>query len=388
MPLSVLPASLSRSQKDPIPYSAEAMRQDLTRVRVAWKECQSSRNRDAIYAYLTAVYALVTWWAAEGQDLARAQRAVRLSGQTPLVSRWGQPSVGLPLAYAAQFPVREPIQFCNPDRIGPCRFHTGQPFPRVGLTETANLTRAAAPIALERGVTRHEQKQTEGRLFGSSGVRVALSCLSLLGGIKMSLSRTVASVASIFLCQSAAFAQQQTAATGVIYACKNNSNGDPRIVAANTTCPRNWTLISWNVAGPPGPIGPQGPLGAQGVAGPQGAQGPQGPTGPRGPTGPTGPAGPTGPSTSMDGSKVVPSQVSTPLFNGAVPANGFMVQAALNASCVVNDNGPADGTALANGSTVAGFLFTTLFVTPAGYKPIGTVSVWCNNAGYVAARSW
>jgi len=35
---------------------------------------------DAIYGYLTAVYSLVTWWAAEGQDVARAQRAVRLTG--------------------------------------------------------------------------------------------------------------------------------------------------------------------------------------------------------------------------------------------------------------------------------------------------------------------
>jgi hypothetical protein len=76
----LLSASLpSRFQKDAIPYSAEAMRQDLGRVRTAWEECQSSRQRDAIYGYLTAVYALVTWWAAEGQDRVRAQRAVRLT---------------------------------------------------------------------------------------------------------------------------------------------------------------------------------------------------------------------------------------------------------------------------------------------------------------------
>jgi hypothetical protein len=51
---------------------------------VTWLACsggfESSRQRDAIYGYLTAVYALVTWWAAEGQDLVQAQRAVRLSG--------------------------------------------------------------------------------------------------------------------------------------------------------------------------------------------------------------------------------------------------------------------------------------------------------------------
>ena len=80
MPLPLLPASLNCSQKDVIPYSAQAMRQDLGRVRTAWEECQSSRQRDAIYGYLIAVYALVAWWAAEGQDLVRAQRAVRLTG--------------------------------------------------------------------------------------------------------------------------------------------------------------------------------------------------------------------------------------------------------------------------------------------------------------------
>jgi hypothetical protein len=79
MPSFLLPASPSKSvQNDTIPYSREALRQDLTRVRVAWEEAQSSRNRDAIYGYLTAVYALVTWWAAEGQVVVRSRRALRL----------------------------------------------------------------------------------------------------------------------------------------------------------------------------------------------------------------------------------------------------------------------------------------------------------------------
>jgi hypothetical protein len=63
-----------------IPYSDAALSQDLVRVRVAWEHAQSSRSRDAIYGYLTAVYALVTWWAADGQHVVRARRAVRLSG--------------------------------------------------------------------------------------------------------------------------------------------------------------------------------------------------------------------------------------------------------------------------------------------------------------------
>jgi hypothetical protein len=32
----------------------------------------------AIYAYLTAVYAMVGWWAAEGREIDRARRALRL----------------------------------------------------------------------------------------------------------------------------------------------------------------------------------------------------------------------------------------------------------------------------------------------------------------------
>jgi hypothetical protein len=59
-------------------YCKEALRQDLLRVRIAWEECQSSRDRNAIYGYLSAVFELVAWWAAEGQAVSRARRALRL----------------------------------------------------------------------------------------------------------------------------------------------------------------------------------------------------------------------------------------------------------------------------------------------------------------------
>jgi hypothetical protein len=79
MPATLLPSFLSKSApKDAIPYSSEAIRQDLVRVRVAWEGAQSSRDRDAIYGYLTAVFALVAWWAAEGREIDRARRALRL----------------------------------------------------------------------------------------------------------------------------------------------------------------------------------------------------------------------------------------------------------------------------------------------------------------------
>ncbi len=59
----------------------QALRQDLLRVRIAWEEriawqeCQSSRDRNAIYGYLSAVFDLVAWWAAEDRAISRARFA-------------------------------------------------------------------------------------------------------------------------------------------------------------------------------------------------------------------------------------------------------------------------------------------------------------------------
>jgi hypothetical protein len=83
------PSLLSRFQpapspKEAIPYSSAAMRQDLQRVRNAWEDVQASRDRNAIYAYLTAVYGLVAVWTAEGREIDRARRALclqRLAGR-------------------------------------------------------------------------------------------------------------------------------------------------------------------------------------------------------------------------------------------------------------------------------------------------------------------
>jgi hypothetical protein len=66
------------SPKETIPYSTEALRQDLERLRGVWDDLQGSRNRNAIYGYLNAVYGLVTWWTAEGREIDRARRALRL----------------------------------------------------------------------------------------------------------------------------------------------------------------------------------------------------------------------------------------------------------------------------------------------------------------------
>jgi hypothetical protein len=65
------------SPKEAIPYSSAALRQDLERVRGIWDDCQASRDRNAIYGYLTGVYDLVAWWTAEGREIDRARRALR-----------------------------------------------------------------------------------------------------------------------------------------------------------------------------------------------------------------------------------------------------------------------------------------------------------------------
>jgi hypothetical protein len=75
---SVQSSQASNSPKETIPYSSAALRQDLERLRGIWEDCQASRDRNAIYGYLTAVYGLVAWWTAEGREVDRARQALRL----------------------------------------------------------------------------------------------------------------------------------------------------------------------------------------------------------------------------------------------------------------------------------------------------------------------
>src|ERR1700680_1709815 len=69
-----------------IPFSTEAMKANLLRLQNEWESVQASRDRNAIYQYLAAVFELVTWWAKEdrgrhlcssGVALARAQLCKR-----------------------------------------------------------------------------------------------------------------------------------------------------------------------------------------------------------------------------------------------------------------------------------------------------------------------
>jgi hypothetical protein len=87
------------------------------------------------------------------------------------------------------------------------------------------------------------------------------------------------------------------------------------------------------------------------------------------------------------GIATIANGISTGLFSGTIPPNGFMVQVFPSANgtpvpygnggalCFVNDAGPSgfgSGFAMQIESSGAG-----TFSTPHGYKPIGLVSIWC-----------
>jgi hypothetical protein len=74
---------MKMSARDDIPYTDQALKQDLMRVQNAWDESHASRERDAIYIYLTAVFELVAWWMAQNRARERAQKALRLRHITP-----------------------------------------------------------------------------------------------------------------------------------------------------------------------------------------------------------------------------------------------------------------------------------------------------------------
>jgi hypothetical protein len=79
----LVPSRLKPAVRDDGPYTTQALKQDLLRVRNAWENCQASRERNAIYGYLTAVFDLVAWWAAENRALERAHKALQLRHLDP-----------------------------------------------------------------------------------------------------------------------------------------------------------------------------------------------------------------------------------------------------------------------------------------------------------------
>jgi hypothetical protein len=79
----LISSGMKKPVSDDVPYTDQALREDLLRVRTVWDDCQASRERDAIYSYLTAVFDLVAWWMAEKRARERAHKALRLRNMTP-----------------------------------------------------------------------------------------------------------------------------------------------------------------------------------------------------------------------------------------------------------------------------------------------------------------
>ena len=58
------------------------MQATLLRLQNEWETVQASRDRDAIFQYLTAVFEIVMVWAKEGKAVKRAYRALHLRGHS------------------------------------------------------------------------------------------------------------------------------------------------------------------------------------------------------------------------------------------------------------------------------------------------------------------
>jgi hypothetical protein len=86
------------SAQDDVAYTTAALKQDLLRVRNAWDECQASRDRDAVYGYLSMVFDLVAWWTTDGRALDRTRWALRL--QNLDASKCNEPFAGVILCTA------------------------------------------------------------------------------------------------------------------------------------------------------------------------------------------------------------------------------------------------------------------------------------------------
>jgi hypothetical protein len=62
------------------PHSS-SVEHDLAQARIAWKSYQSTRQRDAIYDYLTAVFKIVRRWRKEHRAKASSHQALRATGR-------------------------------------------------------------------------------------------------------------------------------------------------------------------------------------------------------------------------------------------------------------------------------------------------------------------
>ncbi len=76
---------MSKRKSINIEFSTEALKANLSRLQGEWEDYQSTRDRDGIYGYLTAVFELVSWWAHEGKAAEYADRALGLKQRRLIV---------------------------------------------------------------------------------------------------------------------------------------------------------------------------------------------------------------------------------------------------------------------------------------------------------------
>ncbi|MHB1242555.1 MAG: hypothetical protein ACYC1P_04015 [Gaiellaceae bacterium] len=178
--------------------------------------------------------------------------------------------------------------------------------------------------------------------------------------------------------------------SSTIEACRNDQNGNLRIVADAGACRTAESYLSWNAqgatgdarpAGPAGPMGPQGPRGADGAPGPAGATGEPGAKGDPGPAGADGADGVDG-AAGADGAPGADgvSAVSAAEPAGANCADGgsrFTAGASVTFAC--NGADGADGAATGGPAyeRVGGYVATGTPVQLSSAPGFGVLSIRC-----------
>lgn len=68
----------------PVDFSDKALEANLRQIASEYEGYQGVRDRDAVYAYLNAVFQLVEWWDHDGKAVEYARRALWLTGHRPV----------------------------------------------------------------------------------------------------------------------------------------------------------------------------------------------------------------------------------------------------------------------------------------------------------------
>ena len=65
-------------------FSTDALKANLSRLENAWENYQTTRDRNGIYSYLSAVFELVGWWKHEQKAIEYARRALSVRRRQPV----------------------------------------------------------------------------------------------------------------------------------------------------------------------------------------------------------------------------------------------------------------------------------------------------------------